>query len=145
MNVGGIMMTFRQKGILFWEGQFSLLIFMITSVILMVYLRQVQPALLIVSMIVLAVFVAQFCLKKEYVTVNADGIACRKGEKLLWFYAWADMKELRIGNRFRNPSVEIIPKNDDGKTVYERQHYFQLGFTAKKALQKYGTIQLNHA
>ena len=81
--------------------------------------------------------ISQLVSEKEYIILNDSGIICQKGTRRLWEYQWSDIKELQIGRRFRNPSVEIVPIIACCEKTSKMGEYFQLGVTAKKAIKSY--------
>lgn len=75
-----------------------------------------------------------------YVTINEWGIICKNRKATLWEYPWSEIEELRRSRQFRQPSLEIVLKNEtvmngDRKSVSGK--FFQLGSTAKRALKQY--------
>lgn len=133
-------MRFRRKGILFWEVQIVVSLCLIGSIALMVYDSMFISVLLIPSVLLVGAFVMQLISRKEYIIMNEEGIACQIGKQLRWGFQWSEIAELKIGNRFRNPSVDIVIKtdccNNKGK-IETIEAYFQLGLAAKKAIKHY--------
>ena len=133
-------MKFRQNGILFWEVQVAVIICLIGCVFLMVYDGIFITILLLPSACLLTMCILPLILDQVYITMDEEGISCLKGKSLHWRYKWSEIDELKIGNRFRNPSVEIVFKSDcckAGSRIETSETYFQLGFSAKKAMRKY--------
>ena len=130
-------MRFRRRGILFLEGQIVFSVCVILSIILMIFEGKYLFPLLILSVFLLAVFELYFVFDEEYIVMNENGIACLKREKLCWAYQWSEIAELKIGNRFRNPSVDIVLNDDCCKFNYENEIYFQFGPAAKRAVKNY--------
>ena len=78
----------------------------------------------------------------EYITINEDGIMCRKKGELLWCYKWDNIAMLKKSNRFRQPSIEIITndKMQNTKIRSPKEPYFQLSKQAKNAIQQFYKI-----
>ena len=78
-------------------------------------------------------------IHNEYVTVDNEGIRCKKKGKVMWDYAWENIIELKKGSRYRRQSVEIVVDeyaNYIGLNGFS-EHYFLLGRTARKAITLY--------
>lgn len=71
----------------------------------------------------------------EYILISESGICCMKRTDTLWAFSWEEISELRKSRRFRQNSIDIIPLN--AREYNLQVYYFQLGPTAKAALQKY--------
>lgn len=135
-------MRFRRKSILFWESQIIVFICMVCGAFLIIYDNMLVPIMLIPLILLICAFGIQMILGKEYIIMNEEGIVCQRGKQMRWKCQWSEIEELKIGNRFRNPSVEIILKKHcykDKKDVETMDMYFQLGFVAKKAIRIYWT------
>lgn len=132
-------MRFRKNGILFWETQILILICLIGSVFLMFYDKMLVLVLTGPCVLLLGVTIILLILMREYIIVNEVGITCTKGKQVIWSHQWSEIERLQIGNRFRNPSVEIVCKsNSCSQNRIERTNeYFQFSLIAKKALQRY--------
>lgn len=131
-------MRFRKKEILFWEGQIVISICLIVSVLLMMFNRMYVAILLFPSVLLLAAIILHWFLDKEFIIINEIGVSCQSGKQLCWKYQWSEIAELKLGNRFRNPTIEIVLKTDCFKhgTKFVKT-YFQLGTSAKKAIKHY--------
>lgn len=133
-------MRFRQNSILFWEGQIFISICLIVGLVLMVFDRKCVSILLFPLVLLLAVFILQFVLQKEYIIMDETGVSCQRGKQLLWEYKWTEIASLKISNRFRNPSIDIVPNTASYScegNIETIEAYFQLGLTAKKAIKNY--------
>ena len=133
-------MRFRKNEIICFEIQIFIFICLIVSVILMLHNSSLVSILMLPSILLLGVFIVQPSVMKEYITIDENGIICKKGKNLCWEYKWSQIAELRIGKRFRNPSIEILLKSDccdDKAKVDTTAAYFQLGLSAKKAIKNY--------
>lgn len=133
-------MRFRQYNINFWETQIFISICLIVGVIGMMLDSVLVPALLIPSILSLIVLITEWVMKQNYILMNEEGIFCYRGERLCWGYQWAEISELKIGKRFRHPSIDIILKPE--YRFYRREFetmeaYFQLGSAAKEAIKLY--------
>ena len=133
-------MRFRQKSILFWECQIIISVCILVSVILMACDSLLITVLLAPTLLLVGVLFLQFIVQREYIIINERGVACILKGKLRWTYSWHEISELRIGNRFRNPAIEIILKSDRKNirsNIETIDAYFQLGHAAKKAIALY--------
>lgn len=99
--------------------------------------------LLILSVLLLTAFELHFIFDEEYIVMDENGITCLKRKQLCWAYQWPEIEELKIGNRFRAPSVDIVLKGDLYKPNHEGEPYFQFGPTAKKAVRRYCKISIS--
>lgn len=75
-----------------------------------------------------------------YITIDEWGIICKTRKTMLWGFQWPEIEELRRSRRFRQPSLEIVLKEqtvmkENRKSVSGK--FFQLGKTAKRALKQY--------
>ena len=123
---------------MFWELQITLDFCLFVSIAFMVFDSALVNILIIPTVLVGCLIVAQFIIMRECIFIDAEGIACRKGKMLLWQFKWLEIAELRLGNRFRNSSVEIVVKTEYIKQSTETINtYFQLGLSAKKAINEY--------
>lgn len=128
-------MCFRMDDILFLETKiilsflliisslfmcidFGIFIFVFVSISLILYIHAKTP--------------------RKYIFINEIGIACYFKDECIWQHNWDEILELRIGNRYRHKSIEILLKlsNNDETPKYS-YHYFQYGKSAKKALEIY--------
>jgi len=129
-------MEFKKNEIMFWERQILVILCLLVAALLMIIVP--KGIFLTTSVLLLIVLVCQNILE-ERICIDEKEIICRKGKKIYWRCKWSEIEELRIGNRYRNPSVEIITRNNIVAGVSgTAEKYFQLGMTAKKALRKYG-------
>lgn len=130
-------MKFKQNSILFWEINITMFIFAVLSIVIVIIYGKSSIGIgIFLAILFLGVAVFHSFLERKFITINENGIACQKGEKVLWQYKWAEIQKLKKSNRFRNPSVEIILKNQQ-EPYGETDYYFQLGFKAKKAVKMY--------
>lgn len=92
-----------------------------------------------VSLLFLTLFIWILKLQDEWITINEKGILCNKRGIQLWAYDWNSIAELRKSSRFRMPSIEVIGYDKDGtpEQFSQQEHYFQLGKTAKKAIEQF--------
>lgn len=133
-------MRFRQNNILFWEGNFTLIVCIAASIFLMVYDVVFISALLIPSIALFITFIFHCFSPKRMITINETGIMCHMRKKLCWNYRWTDIAELKISSRYRNPSIEIILVPDmlnGNENTGESEAYFQLGLSARKAIKRF--------
>lgn len=133
-------MRFRQQSINFWETQVSISVCLVISMIGMAINSAAIPAFLVPSLMLAAVLITEWVMKQNYILMNEEGIFCYRGERLCWGYQWAEISELKIGKRFRHPSIDIILKPE--YRFYRREFetmeaYFQLGSAAKEAIKLY--------
>ena len=130
-------MTFRQNSLLFYQSE----IFYIVMGILCLPLFPMLGAgltLLYVFPFVLLMLVNPK-LNNQFITIDEFGISCHKSEIGLWAYEWDHIAELRRSDRFMLPSIEVITYDGSGQPEQFalHGHYFQLGRTARKAIDKY--------
>ena len=79
------------------------------------------------------------CSKAEFITIDETGISCRRSSNLLWSYQWEEIAQLKKGQRFLHPSVEVIvfDKQGNKEPFAGADKYFQLSKSAKTAIKKY--------
>ncbi len=108
----------------------------------------ITSALLVLSILLyfernwMMIFVPVFLLmaiafprfENEHIVISENGIACEKSGRTIWFFPWEEIDSLQKTQRYRSKAVDIICKNPTYQSV---DYYFQLGWKAKKALQKY--------
>ena len=135
-------MTFRKDSILFIEHLCGFSIMAIISIVLLLASQDWRMALLALCFVLFAALMP--VIHNEYVTVNNEGIRCAKKGKVMWEYAWDDIIKLKRSSRYRLPSVEIIIDDHANEIVpYDHSiHYFQLGRTARKAIDQYYKTKL---
>lgn len=130
-------MTFRKDGLLFIE-QLITYCLMIVGCIALIPIDQLGfvPYLLLMFIIMIGLTPS---IHNEFITINDNGIACRKKRKLIWEYRWENIINLKRSSRYRIPSIEIVTEVISSEiTPYEySQHYFQLGRKARKAIKMY--------
>lgn len=133
-------MKFRQNGCLFLEVQIVLSAGTVVLLWNMFFLDSSLWGMIIPLMIVLLVpSLLSIWVIQEYIFIDYTGISCYKRKRLLWSFTWADIDTLKVGFRFRSPSVEILLKPGVDMQGEENRHnlYFQLSFRSKKALKCY--------
>ena len=133
-------MKFMQCGINYWETQISTFVCLVIGIIGMALDSVLMPALLFPSSLLVVVLIVERVAKQNYILMNEEGIFCHRGEKLCWGYRWTEIAELKIGNRFRFPSIDIVLKPEYRfyrKEFETTEAYFQLGTAAKKAIKLY--------
>ena len=130
-------MTFRKNSLLFYESQTVYIIFAILC-LTMVPMFGFELSFLFSFLFLILVFINPR-LHNEFVTINEIGIICYKAGERIWQYEWNSIAELQKSSRFRMPSLEIVIYDDfgDENSRVQTGHYFQLGKTAKNAINKY--------
>lgn len=126
-------MKFRKHSILLAEYEFYT--FMLT--ILCVYINEIlrfSGLLVIACLVLMAIYPLLF---NEYITISEAGVCCIKRKETIWSFSWDEISELRKSRRFRHSSIEILPSDIPDQKNGLHEYYFQLGSTAKSALQKY--------
>lgn len=130
-------MTFRKNSLIFYESQTVYIIFAILC-LTMVPMFSFELSFLFSFLFLILVFINPR-LHNEFVTINEIGIICYKAGERIWQYEWNRIAELQKSSRFRMPSLEIVIYDDfgDENSRVQTGHYFQLGKTAKNAINKY--------
>lgn len=130
-------MMFRQNSLLFYQSEFIYIV-MATLCLAFIPLLGVGLSLLYMSpLIVLALVNSK--LHNEFIIINEQGISCQKSGKQLWACNWDKIAELKKSSRFLMPAIEVIKYDSCGnpEQFAMSNHYFQLGKTAKKAINQY--------
>ena len=85
------------------------------------------------------VFFISETFRKELITIDENGIVCKRKDELLWSYDWDSIAWLKRGAYYRMPSVAVVTYDKFGVPgqygIYG--HCFQLSKAAKEALKKY--------
>ena len=124
-------MKFRKDSILLAECE----IYTLLLGVLCISLIDLISWCFLFAVVLLILMVIYPFLLNEYILISEKGICCMKRTYTLWAFSWEEISELRKSRRFRQNSVEIIPLN--ARECNLQAYYFQLGPTAKAALQKY--------
>jgi len=116
----------------------------VTLIVFLFFLLGLKPSepLLLISLMSTILLTAIICYNwhKPQIEITTETITCRKKQKILWKYKWDEIKALRIGNRFRHPSIEFefaTSDRNEQRLIEEVDPYFQYGRSAKKALKQY--------
>lgn len=135
-------MTFRKDSLIFYESQIAYIVFAILCLI-MIPMYGFELSLLFSALFLFFAFINPR-LHNEFVTINETGIICYKAGKIIWQYEWDSIAKLQKSSRFRMPSLEIAIYDDFENTdsYILTGHYFQLGKTARNAINKYGTMTI---
>ena len=133
-------MTFRKNALLLIDCRITCAVFIVLSLITTL-LTGLEIALMCLPFVVLLELMSRGVCN-EYITINEDGIMCRKKGELLWCYKWDNIAMLKKSNRFRQPSIEIITndKMQNTKIRSPKEPYFQLSKQAKNAIQQFYKI-----
>ena len=124
-------MKFRKDSILLAECEiYTLLLGVLCISLIEIFSWCFWLVLVLLILMVIYPFVLN-----EYILISEKGICCMKRTDTLWAFSWEEISELRKSRRFRQNSVEIIPLNE--RKCNLQAYSFQLGPTAKAALQKY--------
>lgn len=124
-------MKFRKDSILLAECEiFTLLLGVLCISLIEIFSWCFWLVLVLLILMVIYPFVLN-----EYILISESGICCMKRTDTLWAFSWEEISELRKNRRFRQNSIEIIPLN--ARECNLQAYSFQLGPTAKAALQKY--------
>lgn len=129
-------MTFRKNSLIFYESQIVYIVFAILC-LTMISMYGFVISLLFSGLFLILIF-ANPRLYNEFVTINEIGVSCCKAGKIIWQYEWDDIAKLQKSSRYLMPSLEIViydAEKTDSKVL--TGHYFQLGKTAKQAVDKY--------
>ena len=132
-------MTFRKNSLIFYESQIVYIVFALLC-LTMISVYGFVISFLFSGLFLILIFVNPR-LYNEFVTINEIGVSCCKSGKIIWQYEWDDIEKLQKSSRYLMPSLEIVicdTKNTDSKVL--TGHYFQLGKTAKQAIDKYYKI-----
>ena len=132
-------MTFKQKSATFIDLIVLFIAFAGLYFAIFPVLGARWGILLVLSHIIL--FFYLFRNMNEQITIDTNGIACRKAEKLLWTYKWAEIAGLKRFSYAGHPAVGILlyenERNVESTSAVDR--FFQLSKSAKKALATYYT------
>ena len=130
-------MTFRQNSISFYVELTSYCI----MALLMIALTPIDQIGVFpyFSLLFLFLAVLEFKIQSEFVTINEDGIICRRNGKPVWKYHWDEIVKLKRSARNRVPSMEIVIDDHANEVVpYDYSlHYFELGRKAREAVEQY--------
>ena len=135
------MICFRQHEIVVFELDVAFAITIFINIVLLICVKPFAPPIL--AILLYSLLLSFFCHKSmssSHIEVNDEHILCRKKQNVLWEYKWDEIKAVRIGNRFRNPSVEFEFATTDRKEqrlIEEAKPYLQYGRSAKKAISQY--------
>lgn len=124
-------MKFRKDSILLAECEIYTLLFGVLCISL---IEIFSWCFWLVLVLLILMVIYPFVLN-EYILISESGICCMKRTDTLWAFSWEEISELRKSRRFRQNSIDIIPLN--AREYILQAYYFQLGPTAKAALQKY--------
>ena len=122
-------MTFRRNASMFLEDTCCLCII---AIICIVCLPIDQIGILPFFTLCFLFFAALMpVVHNEYITVDNEGIMCKKKGSIMWEHTWENIVELKRVFRGGRNSLEIITNNGSSG------HYFQLVKTARKAISLY--------
>ena len=109
-------------------------------------LREGWWLLPIIGLFLFLLFLLALHQNDTFVTINETGISCRRKTDLLWAYRWEQIGALRKSARLRNPSVEVVPGSEATAKgpIGERKTWFELGRSAKDALEQYCPPEKRH-
>lgn len=134
-------MRFRRYAITITELSIGCAILIACNIFLLICVKPFAPALLIIFLFGIAGIGFGICsFSSACIEVNEQGITCRKKQNILWTYQWVEIKALRIGSQFRNPSIEfefVTTDRKEQRQIEEAKPCFQYGRSAKKALNQY--------
>ena len=130
-------MIFRKDCLLFCQSLTSFSILLALCFALIPFFGIKVTAILSTAIVVIAI--VDLIHNNEYITVNEVGITCSKAGKQMWAYEWNTIAKLQRSSRYLLPSMEIFISSSEGEKGQSicTGNYFQLGRTAKKALDKY--------
>ncbi len=130
-------MTFRKDSLLFYQSEIAYIAITIVCLVLIKPLGVVWYLLGILPFVVFILI--NPIIYNEFITINENGISCWKRGRCMWEYEWNSISQLKRSSRFLMPSIEIIGYNKYGEAEQYAVdgHYFQLGKTAKKAIENY--------
>ena len=130
-------MMFRKDSLLFYQSEIFYIVMVIVCMTLIPILGIVISLLYMCPFIVLILVNPK--LHNEFITIDENGISCKKSGKHLWVYEWDSIAELKACSRFLMPSIAVIVYNKHGES--ERfalpNQYFQLGRMAREAIMRY--------
>lgn len=134
-------MGFRQNELVHREG--CILSAFLLPVLVIITAMDPQHSILwsVLALCCPAFSVLWSVLMRKRIVIDDRGITCQRSGSVIWQYQWSDIAQLKLGIRFHNPSVEIIPTPERSKQepkVETPRPYFQLGPSAKKALKARG-------
>lgn len=139
-------MTFRKNRFFFIECSVCAVIFTMLSLIMM-FISLDKGKQSVFLWLIFAAFwtfitICSFkWLNNEYITIDENGISCKRKSKLLWSFKWDEIAKLQKSRELGNPGIAIITYNKKGESEYSFEnggHSFQLCKMAKQALQFYG-------
>ena len=126
-------MKFRRHSILLAECEIYTFLLIVLCIFI---IETVNWCCLLLALLLVLMAIYPF-LFNEFVIITENGISCTKRKEVLWSFSWDEILELRQSQRFHQNSIEIILPNKIDSKHNGHEYYFQMGSTARTALQKY--------
>lgn len=126
-------MKFRKDSILLTECE---LYTFLLAVLCIFISKTVRWCCLLLVLLLMLMAVYPF-LFNEFILITENGISCTKRKNIIWSFSWDEIIELRQSRRFHQKSIEIILSSKAENKHNRHEYYFQMGTTAKAALQMY--------
>ena len=134
-------MTFRKNATNFYQSEFIYIFTVLLSLVLIFIpaFNEIQIIFFVSACLFALLAVINPKLYNEFITIDETGISCRRADKILWSYHWDEIAQLKKGQRFLHPSVEVIvfDKQGNKEPFAGADKYFQLSKSAKTAIKKY--------
>lgn len=134
-------MTFRKNATNFYQSEFIYIFTVLLSLVLIFIpaFNEIQIIFIVSACLFALLAVINPKLYNEFITIDETGISCRRADKILWSYHWDEIAQLKKGQRFLHPSVEVIvfDKQGNKEPFAGADKYFQLSKSAKTAIKKY--------
>ena len=134
-------MTFRKNTTNFYQSEFIYIFTVLLSLVLIFIpaFNEIQIIFIVSACLFALLAVINPKLHNEFITIDETGISCRRSSNLLWSYQWDEIAQLKKGQRFLHPSVEVIvfDKQGNKEPFAGADKYFQLSKSAKTAIKKY--------
>lgn len=134
-------MTFRKNATNFYQSEFIYIFTVLLSLVLIFIpaFNEIQIIFIVSACLFALLTVINPKLHNEFITIDETGISCRCADKFLWSYQWKEVAQLKKGQCFLRPSVEVIVFDKQGNKdpFAGADKYFQLSKSAKTAIKKY--------
>lgn len=134
-------MTFRKNTTNFYQSEFIYIFTVLLSLVLIFIpaFNEIQIIFIVSACLFALLAVINPKLNNEFITIDETGISCCRADKILWSYQWDEIAQLKKGQRFLHPSVEVIvfDKQGNKESFAGADKYFQLSKSAKTTIKKY--------
>ena len=133
-------MVFRKNALLFYQSEIIYTLMIVVCFALTPILGLLVSFICALPFVIFALITPK--IYNEYITISELGVSCHKSGKILWEYGWDSISDIKKSSRFLLPSMEILTYTNGVPSEFAiHGHYFQLGRTAQKAIERYYKIK----